>query len=183
MVGGSSFTLITALLQLVLARRDWTGLTRWIFRPTTIWAILAFPWPITWWKRWTSSITLLAPQPPVQTFYFLLQLLCLLIMWNMTPNPWVTLLSMLSVVRLHHNAWGMLLISPSLQVNKLVLPLRANRFFLFLAYISHNYSRQIHSTLLFPQTVPIVRTRKTGDPSPLRIVARLVQPWPKTINL
>ena len=28
-----------------------------------------------------------------------------------------------------------------------------------------------------------VRTRKTSNPSSLRIVARLVQPWPKTMNL
>ena len=27
-----------------------------------------------------------------------------------------------------------------------------------------------------------VRTRKTSNPSSLRIVARLVQPWPKTMN-
>ena len=28
-----------------------------------------------------------------------------------------------------------------------------------------------------------VRTRKTSNPSSLRIVTRLVQPWPKTMNL
>ena len=28
-----------------------------------------------------------------------------------------------------------------------------------------------------------VRTRKTSNPSSLRIVARLVQPWPKIMNL
>ena len=68
----------------------------------------------------------------------------------------------------YHNIWGALPTSPSLQVNKLVLPLWANRFFPILAYISHDSSGQFHSTLMFPQTVLIVGTKKSNSPSPLR---------------
>ena len=147
-----------------------------------IWVIPAFTQTLTWWGRWTPSIMLPTPQLPAQIFYLLLQLPCLLIMWDMTPSPWVTPLRTFSVVRLHHNAWGMFPISPSIQVNKLVLPLWANWFFPILVYVSYNYSEQIHCTLMFPQMAPIVRTKRSGGPSPLKTVSCAVQPWPKSLK-
>ena len=158
MVGRPLLTPVSVLFQLIPNWRRRVGLTRRSSGPMTIWAILASPWLITWWWWWIPSITLPTSQPPVQVIYLLLQLLCLLIVWDMTNCPWMTPLNTICVVGLYHNAWGALPISHSLQVNKLVLPLRANLFFPILAYISHDSSRQLHSTLMFPQTAPIVGT-------------------------
>ena len=140
---------VSILVQLILAWRRRVGLTRRSFGPMAIWVIPDSPWPFTWWWWWTPSVTLHTSQLPMQVIYLLLQLPCFLIMWNMNPCPWMTLLSTVYVVRLYHNTCGVLPISLSLQVNELVLPLWASRFFPILAYISHDSSGQLHSTLMF----------------------------------
>ena len=73
---------------------------------------------------------------------------------------------MLSVVRLHHNAWGMLPIPSLHQLNKQVLPLRANRFLPTLAYVSRKYSGQIHNTSLLPTDGSNCKDQKNWRPKP-----------------
>ena len=175
-------TFVVTLLQLVLLWRNWVRLTRWSSRPMLVRAIMASPWAVIWWGRWAPPITLPTPQLLAQMINFPLQLQCLMVMWNMAPGLGMTLLSTFSVIRSHHNTWGMLPVSHTFQVNKLVLPLGANWLLPILAYISHKYSGWILHNLLFPQTVPIVRTRKICSPSPLRVVGCAFQPWPKSIE-
>ena len=181
-MGRLFLTIMTAFLPFILTRKSWIWLTRWSFRPATVRTVPASSRTITWWGRRASPFTFPVPQLVAQAIYFLLQLSCLLIIWGMTPSLWMTPLSTLSVVRLHHNAWGMLPISPSLQVNKLVLSQGANWFLPILAYVSYKYSGRVHHTLLFPQTVLIVRTKRSWRPNPLRTVSCTIQPWPKSIK-
>ena len=150
MVRKPFLTLVPTIFQLVLMWRCRIWFTRWSSGPIAIWVIPAFPWSITWWWWWTPSIMLPMSQLLTQVISLLLQLPCLLIIWNMTPCPWVDSLSTIYVVRLYHNTWRTLPVSPSLQVNKLVLSLWANWLFPLLAYVSHDYLGQNHNTLMFP---------------------------------
>ena len=171
MVRWPLLTLVLILFQLVLSWRCSIGLTRWSSRPMVIWAILTSPWSITWWGWWTPSITLPTPQLSAQVIYLQLQLSCLLVVWDMTPCPWVTPFCMLCMVRLYQNTWCTLPISPSLQVDELVFPLWAYEFLPIWPHVNHDYSGHTYSSLMFPQTAPIVRTQKSNNTSPLRIVS------------
>ena len=113
-MGSPFLTVMTTLLPLILVRRNWIGLTRWSFRPTAVRTIPASSKAITWWGRGAYPFTSPAPQLVVQAIYFLLQLPRLQIKKCMAPGLGMTPLSTFSVMRLHHNTWGMLPISPTL---------------------------------------------------------------------